>query len=262
MSGRERVLLAWSSGKDSAFSLHVLRQQGDVEVAGLLTTVNEAFDRVAMHGVRRALVEAQAEAAGLPLVVVPIPWPCPNEAYEAAMASALSRARERGIAGVAFGDLFLADIRRYREEKLVGTGLRPRFPLWGRPTRALAEEMIASGLRARLTCVDPRALPASFAGRAFDRALLAELPPSVDPCGENGEFHTFAWDGPMFERPVRVRGGEVVERDGFVFADLLPVDVPYGFTAEIAGGAENGEKMENAGKTENAGAKDSIETKR
>jgi uncharacterized protein (TIGR00290 family) len=224
VSRKARALLAWSSGKDSAMSLHVLRTQGDVDVVGLLTTVNEAFDRVAMHAVRRELLDAQAEAAGLPVQIVPIPWPCPNEAYEAAMSNALDGARADGIEAVAFGDLFLADIRRYREEKLAGTGLRPLFPLWQRPTRALAHEMIACGLRARITCVDPRVLAASFAGREFDAALLADLPPSVDPCGENGEFHTFAWDGPMFRHPVRVRPGEVLERDGFVFADLVPAD--------------------------------------
>jgi uncharacterized protein (TIGR00290 family) len=217
-----KALLAWSSGKDSAWSLHVLRSQGDVEVAGLLTTVNEAFDRVAMHAVRRELLEAQARAAGLPLHAVSIPYPCPNEVYEAAMAGALASARAAGIEAVAFGDLFLEDVRRYREERMAGTGLRPLFPLWGRPTRALAEEMIDGGLRARLTCVDPRALDASFAGRAFDRELLSALPPHVDPCGERGEFHSFAWAGPMFTRPVPVKLGEVVHRDGFVFADLLP----------------------------------------
>jgi len=217
----ERVLVAWSSGKDSAFALHVLRAQG-VAVAGLLTTINAAFDRVAMHAVRVALLRAQAEAVGLPLFEVGIPSPCPNEAYEAAMAGALASARERGITAVAFGDLFLEDVRRYREERMAGTGLRPLFPLWGRPTRQLAEEMIALGQRAVLTCVDPRALARDFAGRAFDAALLRDLPDSVDPCGENGEFHSFAWDGPAFRRPVPVRAGEVVERDGFVFADLVP----------------------------------------
>ena len=220
MSG-ERVLLAWSSGKDSAFALHVLRAQG-VAVAGLLTTVNEAFERVAMHAVRLSLLRAQAEAVGLPLVEVRIPSPCPNEAYEAAMSVAMADARERGITAVAFGDLFLEDVRRYREERLAATGLRPLFPLWGRPTRALAEEMIALGQKAVLTCVDPRALPSAFVGRAFDEALLADLPASADPCGENGEFHSFAWDGPAFRRPVPVRVGEIVSRDGFVFADLLP----------------------------------------
>ena len=218
------ILLAWSSGKDSAWSLHVLRQDPSVEVVGLLTTINEAYDRVAMHAVRRALLEAQAEAAGLPLFGVRIPSPCPNETYEAAMAAAIGEARERGITGIGFGDLFLEDIRRYREKQMSGTGLRPHFPLWGRSTAALAEEMIGGGLRARLTCVDPRVLPAHFAGASFDRALLARLPPGVDPCGENGEFHTFAWDGPMFRHPVPVQTGEVVTRDGFVFADLLPAE--------------------------------------
>jgi len=217
-----KALLAWSSGKDSAWSLHVLRRQGDVEVAGLLTTVNEAFGRVAMHAVRRELLEAQARAAGLPLTAVAIPYPCPNEVYEAAMARALAEARAGGIGAVAFGDLFLEDVRRYREERMAPTGLRPLFPLWGAPTRALAEQMIDGGLRARLTCVDPKALPDSFAGRAFDHDLVAALPPGVDPCGERGEFHTFAWDGPMFDHPVPVAVGEVVHRDGFVFADLLP----------------------------------------
>ena len=217
-----KLLLAWSSGKDSAYALHVLRCQPDVEVAGLLTTLNETHDRVAMHAVRRSLLQAQAEAVGLPLHLVPIPYPCPNENYEAAMGQALALARKRGIEGVAFGDLFLEDVRRYREERMASTGLAPAFPLWGRDTRALAEEMIDVGLRARISCVDPRVLPASFAGREFDRDLLDALPPGVDPCGENGEFHTFAWAGPMFTRPVPVRTGDVVERDGFVFADLLP----------------------------------------
>jgi uncharacterized protein (TIGR00290 family) len=221
---RAPILLAWSSGKDSAWSLHVLRQDPSLEVVGLLTTINEVYDRVAMHAVRRALLEAQADAAGLPLVLVRIPSPCPNETYEAAMAGAVAEARARGITGIAFGDLFLEDIRRYRETQMSGTGLRLHFPLWGRPTAALAETMIAGGLQARLTCIDPRVLPADLAGAAFDRALLARLPAGVDPCGENGEFHTFAWDGPMFRHPVPVRSGEVVARDGFVFADLLPAE--------------------------------------
>jgi uncharacterized protein (TIGR00290 family) len=219
---KPRALLAWSSGKDSAWALHVLRQQGEVEVVGLLTTLNEAFGRVAMHAVRAQLLRAQAAAAGLPLTTVSLPWPCSNAEYEARMNDAMAEARMRGISVVAFGDLFLEDIRRYREERLAGTGLRPIFPLWGEPTAALARRMIEGGLRARLTCVDPRKLPAAFAGRDFDAALLADLPPAVDPCGENGEFHSFAYAGPMFERPVPIHGGEVVERDGFVFADLLP----------------------------------------
>jgi uncharacterized protein (TIGR00290 family) len=216
-----KALLAWSSGKDSAWSLHVRRQEG-VEVVGLLTTVNETHDRVAMHAVRRRLLLAQGEAAGLPVTVVPIPYPCPNDVYEAAMSRALAEARAQGVEAVAFGDLFLEDVRRYREERMSGTGLTPLFPLWGRPTPALAEEMIAGGLQARLNCVDPKAVAAELAGRAFDRRLLAELPAGVDPCGEKGEFHSFTWDGPMFRQPVPVRVGAVVSRDGFVFADLLP----------------------------------------
>ena len=220
-----RTLLAWSSGKDSAWTLHVLRQQTDVEVVGLLTTVNQTFDRVAMHAVRRELLAAQAEAAGLPLLTVEIPYPCSNAQYEAAMGAAMERARGDGIAAVAFGDLFLEDVRRYREDRMRGSGLTPLFPIWETPTAALARDMVDAGLRARLTCVDPRKLPASFAGRDFDGTLLADLAaqhPDVDPCGERGEFHSFAYAGPMFRRAVPIRGGEVVERDGFVFADLMP----------------------------------------
>jgi uncharacterized protein (TIGR00290 family) len=219
---REPILLAWSSGKDSAWALHVLRQDPGLEVVGLITTVTETFDRVAMHAVRRTLLEAQAAAVGLPVTAVSIPSPCPNESYEAAMAGAIAAARGRGITGIAFGDLFLEDVRRYRERQMEGTGLRLHFPLWRRPTAALAEEMVNGGLRARLTCVDPRVMAAEHAGAAFDRDLLGRLPPGVDPCGENGEFHTFAWDGPLFLRPVPIRTGDVVARDGFVFADLLP----------------------------------------
>lgn len=222
---KPRALLSWSSGKDAAWSLHILRQQGDVEVVGLLTTINRTFERVAMHAVRESLLEAQAEAAGLPLWKVDIPYPCSNEAYEAAMGEACAKAVAEGIKAIAFGDLFLEDIRAYRIEKLKGTGLRPLFPLWGRPTAELAREMIAGGLKATLTCVNPKELDASFAGRDFTAALLADLPPSVDPCGERGEFHTFAWDGPMFQRPVAITRGEVVERDGFAFADLLPESI-------------------------------------
>ncbi len=220
---RPRALLSWSSGKDAAWALHTLRQSGAVEVAGLLTTLNAAFDRVAMHAVRRALLEAQAEAAGLPLLQVPLPWPCSNAEYEAALGLALAEARETwGVTHIAFGDLFLEEVRAYRERQLAGTGLTPLFPLWGLPTDTLAREMIAGGLEARLTCVDPRRLPTSFAGRAFDAALLRDLPPDVDPCGEGGEFHTFAHGGPMFSRSIPTTAGEVVTRDGFVFADLLP----------------------------------------
>lgn len=222
MSDRPKALLAWSSGKDSAWALHTLRQRGDVEVVGLLTTVNQVYSRVAMHAVRVDLLRAQAEAAGLPLWEAPIPSPCSNEAYEAAMSEAMGRAKAEGVAAVAFGDLFLEDVRRYREERLKGTGISPLFPVWGMPTDALAREMVGAGLRAYLTCVDPRQLSRDFAGRAFDAALLADLPAQVDPCGERGEFHTFACAGPMFRRPVPVQVGEVVEREGFVFADLLP----------------------------------------
>jgi len=222
---RPRVLLSWSSGKDSAWALHVLRSGGEVEVVGLVTTVNEAHGRVAMHAVRESLLEQQAEAAGLPLWRVPIPHPCSNADYETAMGRLVAEAVAQGVEAMAFGDLFLADVRRYREERLAGSGLAPLFPLWGRPTGALAREMVAAGLRAHLTCVDPRQLDPRFAGRVFDAALLDELealPDGVDPCGERGEFHSFAYAGPMFRHEVAVRVGETVEREGFVFSDLLP----------------------------------------
>jgi uncharacterized protein (TIGR00290 family) len=221
VTGRPKALLAWSSGKDSAWALQVLRAQAEVEVVGLLTTIEAARARVAMHAVRAELLRAQAASVALPLTEVPLPWPCSNAQYEAAMSAAFVGARAAGVTIVAFGDLFLEDIRRYREDRMAATGLLPIFPLWGQPTDALARRMIAGGLRARLICVDARQLAPAFAGRDFDAALLAELPPSVDPCGERGEFHTFVYDGPMFERPVPIRRGEIVERDGFVFADLL-----------------------------------------
>ena len=217
----KRILIAWSSGKDSAWSLHRLRQSGEFEIAGLLTTFNAAFDRAAMHAVRHELVRAQAAAAGLPLRAIPLPWPCSNADYESIMAEVCRTAADEGIEAMAFGDLFLTDIRAYRERQLSGTGIEPLFPLWEIPTDRLAREMIAGGLRARLTCIDPRKLPREFAGREFDRELLTELPSSVDPCGENGEFHSFVYDGPMFTAPIAIEAGEVVERDGFVFADLL-----------------------------------------
>ena len=217
-----RVLLSWSSGKDSAWTLHVLRHTPGVRVEALLTTFNEAADRVAMHAVRRALVERQAEAAGLPLWSVPLPAPCSNTQYEEAMAAAVARARREGLTHVAFGDLFLEDVRRYREARLAGTGLDPLFPLWRRPTRALAREMLASGLRATLTCVDPKQLDQAFVGRPFDASLLDDLPATADPCGERGEFHTFCHAGPMFSSSIDVRVGVRVERDGFCFADVQP----------------------------------------
>jgi uncharacterized protein (TIGR00290 family) len=242
---RKRVLVSWSGGKDSAWALHLLQRQGEYEIAGLLTTVNSHFGRVAMHGFREQLLEMQAEAAGLSLWAVPLPWPCSNEEYEAAMAGACARAVAEGIEAIAFGDLFLEDIRAYREAKLAGTGLEPLFPCWELPTAELARAMIDSGVRAHLVCVDPKQLDKSFAGRIFDAELLAELPPDVDPCGERGEFHTFVSAGPMFaqeagfaqgegagfarsagSRSIEVRRGEIVERDGFVYADLLPADGP------------------------------------
>ena len=215
-----KVLVSWSTGKDSAWMVHVLRSRGDVDVAGLLTTINEAAGRVAMHAVRAELLEAQADALGLPLWKVPIPSPCANHEYERAMAIAVGRAVADGFTHIAFADLFLDDIRRYREARLAGTGLIPMFPLFGADTTALAREMVAAGVGARITCIDPRAMPRRLAGREFDAALLAELPASVDPCGERGEFHTFAYRGPMFARPIAVETGATVERDGFVFTDL------------------------------------------
>ncbi len=217
----KKVLLSWSSGKDSAWALHVLRQQG-MEVVGLLTTVNTNFNRVAMHGTRQVLLQAQAEAAGLPLYEVPLPWPCSNEIYEQAMAAACTSAIERGVNALAFGDLFLEDVRRYREERLRGTGLESIFPLWGRNTRELVAEMIDGRLRARIVCVDPTKVSAEFVGLDLDHDLLRRLPPTVDPCAENGEFHTFAYAGPMFRRAIEIEAGEQVTRDGFVFADVLP----------------------------------------
>jgi uncharacterized protein (TIGR00290 family) len=214
----KRVLLSWSSGKDSAWALHLLRQRDDVEVTGLLTTVNAAANRVAMHAVRREVLDAQARAAGLPLHVVEIPSPCANEEYERAMAVAVEAARARGVSHIAFGDLFLEDIRHYRESRLAGTGIEPLFPVWGRPTRDLARTMIAAGVRATITSVDPRQLDAAFAGRQFESC---EFPESVDPCGERGEFHTCVTAGPMFTGPLATRTGETVTRDGFVFTDVM-----------------------------------------
>jgi uncharacterized protein (TIGR00290 family) len=216
----KRVLLSWSSGKDSAWTLHVLRQQPGIELVGLLTTLNTEFQRVAMHGTRRSVLEAQAVAAGLPLWIVPLPWPCSNEIYEQRMAEVCRRAVAECVDAVAFGDLFLADVRAYREKQLQPTGLEPLFPLWDIPTDALAREMIAGGLRAKLACIDLKQLPESFAGRDFDEALLRDLPAETDPCGERGEFHTCVYAGPMFAAPLSLEPGEVVNRDGFVFADF------------------------------------------
>jgi uncharacterized protein (TIGR00290 family) len=221
--------MSWSSGKDSAFALEMARRGEDLDVRGLLTTVTAAFDRVSMHGVRRSLLERQAERLGLPLIVVEIPSPCPNAVYERKMADAVAVARADGIEAVVFGDLFLEDVRAYRERMLAGTGLTPVFPLWGRLTSALAHDMLAAGVRATITCLDPKMMPRQFAGRAWDEPLLGQLPKDVDPCGEHGEFHTFVWDAPGFSSPIPVEAGEVVEREGFVFADLVE-----------GGGAERG----------------------
>jgi len=219
----KRVLLSWSSGKDSAWTLYQLQQDPTLEVVGLLTTFNSQFNRSAIHGVRQQLLRLQAQAAQLPLIEIPLPWPCTNEQYEAIMAEALSAARAQLMMDtVAFGDLFLEDIRSYREQQMAGTGLALCFPLWKIPTDVLAQQMIDGGLKAAITCLDPRVMPEHLAGMQFGPELLDQLPDSVDPCGENGEFHTFAWDGPMFQNPIAVVSGEVVKRDGFVYADLLP----------------------------------------
>jgi uncharacterized protein (TIGR00290 family) len=216
----KRTLLSWSSGKDSAWSLHLLRQQNQYETVGLLTTFNQAANRVAMHAVRRSLVQAQARAAGIPLWDVDLPWPCSNADYDSIMGETCKSAVRAGIECIAFGDLFLTDIRAYREKQLENSRLRPIFPVWGIPTRELALSMIKSGVRAKLTCIDSKRLAPEFAGREFNEQLLSDLPPEIDPCGENGEFHTFVYAGPMFERDLPVELGEIVSRDGFVFADL------------------------------------------
>ena len=222
MSTKPKALIAWSSGKDSAWALHEVRRSGAYEIVGALTTVTETFSRVSIHGVRQELLMAQLEAAGLPAHVVHIPYPCPNERYEQAMAAAMDRAKADGVTHVIFGDLFLEDVRAYREARLAPTGIAPVFPLWQHPTDALARDMIAAGVEAHLVCVDCRKLPAHFAGRRFDRKLLADLPAGIDPCGENGEFHSFVAAGPMLGHSLRVAVGETVERDGIAYADLLP----------------------------------------
>lgn len=220
---KKKILMSWSSGKDSAWALNLLRQDRDIDVVALLTTFNEEAGRVAMHGVRHRIVELQAHAAGLPLIAVDLPYPCSNAEYEVAMSSALDNAVDRcDVEAVAFGDLHLEDVRTYREKQLSMTGLDPLFPLWGQPTDALAREMIEGGLRAIITCVDPKQMPSAFAGADFDAALLDSLPAGVDPCGENGEFHTVVTAGPVFEVPLDVVVGDVVARDGFIFADVLP----------------------------------------
>ena len=222
MRSRPKAIASWSSGKDSAFALYESLRSGEFEIVGILTTVTEAYQRVAMHGVRTELLDRQADALGLPCIKVPIPSPCPNDVYEREMSQVMDRLRAEGVTAMIFGDLFLEDIRAYREARLREAGFQGVFPLWKRDTRALAREMVASGLQARLTCIDPRKLDPSYAGRLFDQTLLHSLPSDVDPCGENGEFHTLVTHGPMFREPIEVVVGEIVTREGFVFADILP----------------------------------------
>jgi len=228
-----KAWVAWSTGKDSLWALHLTRQGRELEVVGLLSTITDTFGRVSMHGVRECLLGEQARALDLPVCRVLIPYPCPNEVYEAEMAKAIAEARAIGVTKMVFGDVFLADVRCYREEKLAGTGIEPVFPLWGLDSHSLAKEMVAAGVRAYITCLDPRKVSRELAGRAFDLDLLAELPPEVDPLGENGEFHTFAWDGPGFAQPVQVTVGETVERDGFVFTDVLSSQHPVGDRPQV-----------------------------
>lgn len=219
---RRRAVVSWSSGKDAAWALHLARQRPDLEVVGLLTSINAEFRRVSMHGVRQELLEMQAAAAGLPLRIVELPWPCPNEEYERRMAAACAALRAGGVEVVVFGDIFLADVRAYRERQLAGTGLEPLFPLWGADSQKLASEMLGNGVRARIACLDPARLDRRLAGQEWGREALMSLPDGVDPCGENGEFHTFVLEAPVFRHPIRVTAGEIVERGGFVYADFLP----------------------------------------
>lgn len=219
---KRKTLLSWSSGKDSAWALHTLQQSPEIELVGLFCTVNREFDRVAMHGVRVELLKKQAKSIGLPLEIIEIPYPCSNAEYETIMGQFVERAKATHVECFAFGDLFLEDIRKYREEKLEGSGIKPIFPLWGMPTDKLSKEMIQSGLRTIITCIDPKQTPERFAGREFDEDFLNSLPSGVDPCGENGEFHSFVFDGPMFKNKIEITLGEVVHRDNFVFADILP----------------------------------------
>ena len=216
------VLFCWSGGKDSAMALHALREQGDCRIIALLTTITEQYDRISMHGVRRVLLERQAESIGLPLHAVPIPPQCINAIYELRMEEALAEHFARGVRRVAFGDIFLEDLRAYREKNLALAGMRAIFPVWKRDTRELAREFMRLGFRAITVCVDTRVLDAGFAGRELNASFFEDLPPSADPCGENGEFHTFVFDGPIFKAPLSIKVGEKVMRDGFYFCDLLP----------------------------------------
>jgi len=222
----KRAVLSWSSGKDAAWALHLVRSSGNLEIIGLLSTINAAFQRVSMHGVRRRLLELQAQALGLPWIPVELPWPCSNQQYEHHMAAACATLRARGAEAIVFGDIFLSDVRRYREQQLAATGLEPVFPLWGLDTRSLVHDMIQAGVRARIACLDPARLPRHFAGAELTLELLRGLPEDVDPCGENGEFHTFVFDAPGFSQPLQIIPGDTIERDGFLYADLLPASSP------------------------------------
>lgn len=224
-----KTLLSWSSGKDSAWALFVLRQDPQIEVVGLFSTVNKMFDRVAMHGVRMELLRQQTESAGLPLHLIQIPYPCSDDEYAGVMTAFIDAARKENIECFAFGDLFLEDVRQYREKNLQGTGITPIFPLWGRPTAELSRKMVAGGLKAVITCVDPNRISAGFAGKGYDEAFLDSIPEGADPCGEYGEFHSFAYDGPMFQNPINISLGETVHRDGFVFTDVFPSTSAAGF---------------------------------
>jgi uncharacterized protein (TIGR00290 family) len=219
---KKRTLLSWSTGKDSAWALHILRRQPDIEVGGLFCTINQEFERVAMHAVRIELIHRQAQSVGLPVQLIPIPQPCSNNEYETIMKNFVGQAKQQGIDCFAFGDIFLEDIRKYRETNLANSGIAPIFPLWGMPTGKLSKEMVNSGLRAIITCVDPKHLSADFAGQEYGESFLERIPANIDPCGENGEFHTFTFDGPMFKKPMNIAIGKTISRDGFIFTDLLP----------------------------------------
>ena len=219
---KKRTLLSWSSGKDIAWALYVLRQQSEIDIVGLFTTVNQEFKRVAMHAVRNELVQQQAESVGLPIQLIPIPYPCTNAKYDTIMAAFIAQVKKQGIDCIAFGDLYLEDIRKYREKNLEGTGITPIFPLWGKDTEMLSKEMVKHGLRAIVTCIDPKIMPSALAGKEYNALFLELVPASVDPCGENGEFHSFAFDGPMFKSAINIEVGETVSRDGLLFTDVLP----------------------------------------
>lgn len=223
MSKQKKVLLSWSSGKDSAWTLYQMQNRPDLEVVGLFSTVNTKYERVAMHAVRLELIEFQANAADLPIEIIGLPDPCSNQSYEKIMTGFVEKIKKKKIDAIAFGDLFLEDIRDYRIRNLVNTGIEALFPIWGIPTNELAISMLDNGLSACITCIDPSKLDTSFAGRVYDYSFVESLPANVDPCGEYGEFHSFAFSGPMFKKTINVRSGETVERDGFIFTDLLPV---------------------------------------